>query len=78
MAHMALEERIAALEGSYRELSKRLDDLLEETHRGFDGVRAEINTLQTEMRSHFRWVLSLILVNWLSIMAGILLVAARQ
>ena len=73
-----LEERIAALDGSYRELTKRLDDLRSETHRGLDGVRAEIGELRTELRTTFRWTMSLILINWLSLLAGIFLVALKK
>ena len=89
MPETSLEERIAGLEGSYRELTKRIDDLRSETHRGFDGIRAELREhrtefrteiaeLRTEFRTGFRWVLSLLLVNWLGLMAGIFLVVARR
>ncbi len=91
-----MEERIAGLEGSYKELTKRIDDLRSETHRGFDGIRAELSDLRTgqqslktelkteiaelrtEFRTGFRWTLSLLLVNWLGLMAGIFLVVARK
>jgi len=80
-----LEERIAGLEGSYRELTKRMDDLRSEMHRGFDGVRAEnaglraeIAEVRAELRTNFRWTMSLILINWLSLLAGIFLVAVRK
>ncbi|MBI3695588.1 MAG: hypothetical protein HY238_12215 [Acidobacteria bacterium] len=81
----ALEERIAGLEGSYRELTKRIDDLRSEMHRGFDGVRAEmsemkaeLNESRTEWRTSFRWTMSLILINWLSLLGAIFLVAGRK
>jgi len=75
-----LEERIAGLEGSYKELSKRIDDLRLEMHRGFDAIRAEMAQLRAEMRAEmadvraemrtmFRWTLSLLLINWLSLIA---------
>jgi len=91
-----LEERIAGLEGSYRELTKRIDDLRSEMHRGFDGVRAESDNVRTrldgladdvkglrdelrgEMSGNFRWTMSLILINWLSLLAGIFLVALKK
>ncbi len=77
-----LEERIASLEGSYQELTKRIDDFRSETHRNFDSLRNELTgqmaDLRSETRSNFRWTLSLILVNWLSLMAGIFLVVARK
>ncbi len=73
-----LEERIASLEGSYQELTKRIDDFRSETHRNFDSLRGEMADLRSETRSNFRWTLSLILVNWLSLMTGIFLVAARK
>ena len=143
MPDTTLEERIASLEGSYKELTKRIDDLRSEMHRGFDGVRVEMNELRTEMRemrtqmpelraeldtrlrteignletrlraelgslrdenrptrmelsskisdlcvrmdhmraearTRFRWRLSLILINWLSLLAAIFLVAGRK
>ena len=67
MPSASLEGRIASLEGSYRELTKRSDDL-----------RSEITDLRTEMRAGFRWVFTLILVNWLSILAAIFLVVAKR
>ncbi|MBI3666995.1 MAG: hypothetical protein HY236_12380 [Acidobacteria bacterium] len=89
MPESTLEVRIAGLEGSYKELTKRIDDLRSEMHRGFDGVRAEMDhtrtgleaqmaDLRAEFRTSFRWAMSLILVNWLSLMAGIFLVVARK
>ncbi len=82
MATTSLEERIASLEGSYHELTKRIDDLRTEMQRGFDALRTETNgqisDLRAELRTTFRWTLSLILINWLSIMAAIFLVAARR
>ena len=98
-----LEERIAGLEGSYRELTKRIDDLRSQMHRGFDGVRAELDNVRTrldglggdmkglrdelrglrnelrgEMSSNFHWTMSLILINWLSLLGGIFLVALKK
>ena len=107
MPETTIEERIAGLEGSYKELSKRIDDLRVEMHRGFDLLRAEMNSrdtnlraemssmntnlraeisnlkaelsdLKTELRSSFRWTMSLVLINWLSVLAAIFLVAARK
>ena len=103
MPNTTLEERIASLEGSYKELTKRIDDLRSEMHRGFDGIRAELNELRSqisdlraqgkadssqlraelsearaEWRTSFRWTMSLILINWLSVLAAIFLVAARK
>ena len=78
MPDTTLEDRIAGLEGSYRELTKRIDDLRSEMHRGFDGVGAETNELRAEVRTNFRWTMSLILINWLSVLAAIFLVAARK
>ena len=89
MPNTTLEERIASLEGSYKELTKRIDDLRSEMHRGFDAVRVEMNELRTEMRtqmselraefrSTFRWTMSLLLINWLSLLAAIFLVAGRK
>ena len=71
MPGSTLEERIAGLEGSYQELTKRIDDFRSETHRGFDDLR-------TEMRTNFRWTMNVILINWLSLITGVLLVVARR
>jgi chromosome segregation ATPase len=46
----SLEERIAGLEGSYKELTKRSDDLRSEMHRGFDGLRTELKTDIAQLR----------------------------
>ena len=82
MPNTTLEERIASLEGSYKKLTKRMDDLRSEMHRGFDGIRAELNAqlneARAEWRTSFRWTMSLILINWLSVLAAIFLVAARK
>lgn len=88
MPQSTMEERIAALEGSYREITKRIDDLRSETHRGFDALgakmndqrtelKAEIAELRAESRANFRWLMGMLLVNWLSLMAAIFLVARR-
>ena len=103
LASLTLEERIAGLEGSYRELTKRIDDLREETHRGLDALRSGMADLRGEIvnlrgefanlrnesrnesmssrneaRANFRWIMSLVLVNWLSIPAGFFLAAGRN
>ena len=100
MPETTLEERIAGLEGSYKELTKRIDDLRSETHRGFDGIRAELNAQRAELQAHrketkaemaelrsemlselrssFRWTMGVVLVNWLSLLAAIFLVAAKR
>ena len=107
MPETTLEERIAGLEGSYKEVTKRIDDLRtdvtkriddlradvtkriddlrSETHRGLDGVRGDLERLRSEVselrhegRANFRWTMTLILVNWLSLLAGIFLVVARK
>jgi hypothetical protein len=85
MPGSTLEERIAGLEGSYQELTKRIDDFRSETHRGFDNLRNEFtgltgqfNDLRSEMRTNFRWTMSLILINWLSLITGVLLVVTRK
>ena len=51
MPETTIEERIAGLEGSYKELSKRIDDLRVEMHRGFDLLRAEMNSRDTNLRA---------------------------
>ena len=78
MANSTLEERIVGLEGSYKELTKHIDDLRSETYRGFDLVRSLMNELRSEFRTTFRWTMSLILINWLSVLAAVFPVAARK
>ena len=53
MAGATLEERIAGLEGSYRELTKRIDDLREETHRGLDALRPEMTNERANLPGEF-------------------------
>jgi hypothetical protein len=78
MPDIHLEECIASLQCSYRDITKGIDDLRSETHRGFDGVRAEMIRLNDRMETMFRWTMSLILINWLSLLAGIFLVALKK
>lgn len=47
MPGSTLEERIAGLEGSYMELTKRMDDLRADVN----GLRGEINSLRAELNS---------------------------
>ena len=50
--------------------------------QGQDGLRAElksgISDPRAEIRTNHRWTMSLILINWLSLLAGIFLFAARR
>ena len=56
------------------ELIGRIND---QTGR-INDLAGQMADLRSESRSNFRWILSLILANWLSLMAGIFLVAARK
>lgn len=92
MPGSTLEERIAGLEGSYMELTKRMDDLRADVNglrSEINGLRAEMNSnaaqfraeirdLRAEFRSSFRWTMSLVLINWLSVLAAIFLVAGKR
>lgn len=92
MPGSTLEERIAGLEGSYMELTKRIDDLRADVNglrSEMNGLRAEMNSnaaqfraeirdLRAEFRSSFRWTMSLVLINWLSVLAAIFLVAGKR
>ena len=96
MANVSLKERIAGLEGSYRELTKRIDELREEAHRGLGALgpemtnetanspgaivnlRGEFAISRNESRVHFRWIVSALLVNWLSTLAWVFFIAARN
>jgi len=76
MLDIHLEERMG--------VTKRIDDR-SETHGGFDGVRTEINGFRAEMNclsdrmeTMFRWTISLLLINWLTLLAGIFLVALKK
>ena len=62
----------------YQELTKRIDDFRSETHRSFDSLTGNVGELRTEVRTNFRWTMSLILINWLSLIAGILLIVVRK
>jgi len=43
-----------------------------------NGLKAEMNRLNDRMETMFRWTMSLILINWLSLLAGIFLFALKK
>ncbi len=73
MAADALAVRIAHLEGAYEQIDKRLGSLdgrvasLErKVDDGFDRVGQKLDTT-------FRWVIGVILVNWITLMLAVFL-----
>ncbi len=73
MAADALAVRIAHLEGAYEQIDKRLGSiegrmasLERKVDDGFTQLRGEIHTT-------FRWVIGVILVNWVTLMLAVFL-----
>ncbi|MGB8965024.1 MAG: hypothetical protein WCB99_05245 [Candidatus Cybelea sp.] len=73
MSAQPLEARIASLEGSYRQVSDRLNSI----DRRLDGfeqkVEGRFNTLDARIDSVQWRVAALILVSWITLMSAILL-----
>ncbi len=73
MAADGLAVRIAHLEGAYEQIDKRLGSiegrmasLERKVDDGFTQLRAEIHTT-------FRWVIGVILINWVTLMLAVFL-----
>jgi hypothetical protein len=73
MAADTLDVRIAHLEGAYEQIDKRLGSvegriasLEHKVDAGFAQLRAELGTTS-------RWVVGIVLVNWVTLMLAILL-----
>ena len=84
MAADALEVRIAHLEGAYEQIDKRLGSLegrmasLErKVDEGFAHLRRDltqaIDRVGQKLDATFRWVIGIVLVNWITLMLAILL-----
>jgi tetrahydromethanopterin S-methyltransferase subunit G len=69
MATDALAVRIAHLEGAYEQIDKRLG-VIEGDIRG---LRGEVQEVGRKLDTTFRWVIGIILVNWVTLMLAILL-----
>jgi tetrahydromethanopterin S-methyltransferase subunit G len=69
MATAALAVRIAHLEGAYEQIDKRLG-VIEGDIRG---LRGEVQEVGRKLDTTFRWVIGIILVNWVTLMLAILL-----
>jgi len=73
MAADALEIRIAHLEGAYEQIDKRLGSLdgrmasLERT------VNERTDPVEQKLDATFRWVIGIVLVNWITLMLAIFL-----
>jgi tetrahydromethanopterin S-methyltransferase subunit G len=84
MATDALAVRIAHLEGAYEQIDKRLGSLDGRTaslerkvDEGFTQLRHElsqrIDRVAEKLDITFRWVIGIILINWITLMLAILL-----
>lgn len=62
MAANALEVRMAHLEGAYEQINTRLGDL-----------RSDVQDLGRKTDANFRWMIGIILANWITIILTILL-----
>ncbi len=69
MAADALAVRIAHLEGAYEQIDKRLG-VIEGDIRG---LRGEVQEVGRKLDTTFRWVIGIILVNWVTLMLTVLL-----
>jgi hypothetical protein len=73
MAADALAVRIAHLEGAYEQIDKRLGSIkgrMASLERKVDDGFAQ---LRAEMQTTFRWVIGVILVNWITLMLAVFL-----
>ncbi|MBM3943140.1 MAG: hypothetical protein FJ316_09510 [SAR202 cluster bacterium] len=68
----SLEERVSRQEGTLEQMNERLGgleanirELRAEMHEGFRDMRAEL-------RSNTRWIIGLIIVQWVTVMAAVL------
>jgi hypothetical protein len=62
MAASPLEVRIAHLEGAYEQIDKRMGSL-----------EGRMESLERKLDDGFRWVIGIILVNWVTLMLAIFL-----
>jgi len=69
MAADALAVRIAHLEGAYEQIDKRLG-VIEGDIRG---LRGEVQEVGRKLDTTFRWVIGIILVNWVTLMLAVIL-----
>ncbi len=67
MAADALAVRIAHLEGAYEQIDKRLG-VIEGDIRGF---RGEVQEVGRKLDTTFRWVVGIILANWITLMLAV-------
>ncbi len=73
MAADALAVRIAHLEGAYEQIDKRLASLdarMASLERKVDDGFAQ---LCSEIQTTFRWVIGVVLVNWITLMLAVFL-----
>jgi predicted nucleic acid-binding Zn-ribbon protein len=87
MAADTLDVRMARLEGAYEQINTRLgtlhDDIqqIREEIRGIraeirgdiQDIRGELRGLNGKLDTTFRWVIGIVLVNWITLMLAILL-----
>lgn len=76
MAADALEIRIAHLEGAYEQIDKRLGNVETALQSMHAGLRAELSSkidrLDQKFDTGFRWIIGVILVNWITVMLAIM------
>ena len=73
MAADALEVRIAHLEGAYEQVDKRLGAIEAGLRDLRSEVRSEFQEMGRKIDNTFRWVIGVILVNWITVMLAIFL-----
>lgn len=75
MATNTLEIRMAHLEGAYEQIDKRLGSIERRMDDGFVQLRTEITgvdqRLNQKLDTIFRWVIGIILINWITVVLAI-------
>ena len=73
MAADALEIRIAHLEGAYEQIDKRLGSLDGRMASLKRTVNERTDRVEQKLDATFRWVIGIVLVNWITLMLAVFL-----
>jgi hypothetical protein len=57
----SVDERVSQIEGTLGQMNQRLGN-----------VEADLRDMRSETRSNFRWVVGLIIVQWVTVLAAVL------
>jgi hypothetical protein len=71
MARDTLEVRIAHLEGAFEQIDRRLGNV----ETALAGLRTDVHAMSSRLDQKidtaFRWVIGVVLVNWITVMLAI-------